>query len=259
MGKDNMKFEEYGSVDKPNVLLIHGMGCTAQKSFGNVVEELKNNYHFILVSLDGYDGESGEFTSVGDQAVKIAKYLKETQKDKLFAILGMSMGGFISIDLICREGIEADKVILDSGYMDNLAFPRTISRMVAWGFLKIIHGKDGFFVRFCMRRMMGFCFRKKDLCLNATKKTIEKSEYSCITYQLPNCLEKLNQTETIYWYGSKEKYMIRGMKLLKTKLSNLKTVCVGNVGHGEVMFMSPKQYTNQVFMALNKKELNKLR
>lgn len=51
-------------------------------------------------------------------------------------------------------------------------------------------------------------------------------------------------TEVSYWYGSKEPFMIGGMKQLKALLPQMKTVCFGDYGHGEVMLLHPEQYVN---------------
>ena len=49
-----MKFLEYGNTSTPTILMIHGMGMTAEGSFGYAVERLKDCYHILLVCLDGY-------------------------------------------------------------------------------------------------------------------------------------------------------------------------------------------------------------
>ena len=53
-----------------------------------------------------------------------------------------------------------------------------------------------------------------------------------------------------FWYGQKERYIIKGMKTLKNKLPNMKLIYLGIYGHGEVMFTKKDIYLNLVKNAL---------
>ena len=104
-----MKFIEEGLKDAPVIMLIHGMGCSGEHSFRNTVKKLKNEYRTIIVCLDGYDSSEVPFSSISNQSEKIANYVIEKYNGKMHFILGMSMGGFITIDLLSRFNIECDK------------------------------------------------------------------------------------------------------------------------------------------------------
>ncbi len=236
-----MEFLTYGEKSNPAILLIHGMGCTAEKSFSSARKKLERRYHVIMPCLDGYDGTSGAFHSIAEQAEKIAAYLKETDTERLHMVLGMSMGGFIAMVLLCKYAVTTNTFILDSGYLKNQRFAKPVAAFVARGFSKLIVGKDNAFIRGAMKRMMGFSFRKKDLCASAKKETIYNSEYTCLTYQLPD-LTRLASTKLQYWYGSREPYMIEGMQVLKKHMPHMEEICLGDYGHGEIMATDPALY-----------------
>lgn len=237
-----MKFFEYGKKENPAVLLIHGMGCSAINSFGMAKELLEDRYRIIIVALDGHDGENGDFSSIIEQAEKITSFIERSYNGRLNAVLGMSLGGFITLELICKHNIYVEKVIIESGYMNNLPFPKIIAGLAAWGFRSVVEDKNRIITRLGMRLIMGYCFSGEKLYFEASPKTIYNCEFSCLTYKLPDNLEKLKAVRLQYLYGAKEKFMINGMKTLKKYIPNLIEICMGSVGHGEIMFTNPKEY-----------------
>jgi esterase/lipase len=248
-----MRFIESGYKDKPSVMFIHGMGCYGEHPYKKVAEKLENEYNVIIVCLDGYDMQSTTFTSISDQAEKIANYIVENHNGKLHFLLGMSMGGFITLEMLSKYNVTADKVILDSGYLKpwSKIKAKIMSTAVAWGFSRILKDKSNFIIEYSMKKSMGYCFKKEDLCSSATKITLKNSEYSCLTFELPN-LSKLKNMNIEYWYGTKERFMIEGMGILKQQLPNMEEICLGEFGHGEMMFEQPEQYINTVYKAVRK-------
>jgi pimeloyl-ACP methyl ester carboxylesterase len=245
-----MKVLEFGSPENAAVLLVHGMACDGMRSFATSVARLKSKYYILVPLMDGHDGADAPFSSIAEQAEKIAGYLKEHHIQRLHAALGMSMGGFVCIELFSKFEVSTDTLILDSGYMPNLPFPKVIAAVVSAGFCALLRGSKAKIIPFAMKRMMGYSFRGEDL-FPASKQTVYNSEYSCLTYRLPDTIQRINAKHVAYWYGQKERYMIRGMEILKELIPSMQTECMGSVGHGEVMFESPEQYGDKVFAALS--------
>ena len=183
-----MKFIASGKMGQPIILLIHGMGCTGEHSFLSAVYKLERDYRVVIACLDGYDEPNTTFTSIYEQAEKIANYVIKDCEGSIHTILGMSMGGFIALELLTKYNIKVKKLILDSGYMKpwNKLCARIMSVMVAFGFISIIKGKDRLINRVAMNYAMGYCFKGNDLCEFASKETLKNSEYSCLTYELTN-------------------------------------------------------------------------
>lgn len=247
-----MKFIASGSAGKPVVLLIHGMGCTGQHSFASTVPLLEKDCRVVVVCLDGYDAPDTTFTTIREQAEKIADYVKTECGGSVHAVLGMSMGGIIALELLTRHEVRAKKLILDSGYLPpwNPAYAKFMSGVEASMFDAILKGKHERINRAMMKHFMGYCFKSTDLCSFASHETLKNSQYSCLTYKLAD-LDALKKTEVEYWYGEKERYMIAGMKLLKERLPEMQEICVGNYGHGEVMCEQPARYARQVLASVN--------
>ena len=72
-----MIFHEFGKEGEKTVLLIHGLGCNAERSFAIPSAILSRTYRVITVDLDGYDGKGSVFTTIPDQAEKIAVFLRK--------------------------------------------------------------------------------------------------------------------------------------------------------------------------------------
>lgn len=246
-----MKFIASGKKGQPVILLIHGMGCTGEHSFSSAARQLEGNYRVVIVCLDGYDEPNTTFTTIYEQAEKIASYITNECEGSIHTILGMSMGGIIALELLTKYDIKIKKLILDSGYLKpwNKICAKIMSVMVASGFDSIIKGNDRLIYRAGMNYTMGYCFKSTDLCEFASKETLKKSEYSCLTYNLPD-LEILKRITVEYWHGKKERYMIAGMKFLKEKIPNMKEICVGNYGHGELMLNQPLRYAEMVLNSI---------
>lgn len=245
-----MKFLTYGSAAAPAVLLIHGMGCGGEHSFQAVIPALADTYRVIVPLLDGYDGGETIFSTIQNQAEKIARYLEAQGSTHLYAAVGMSMGGFICLELFCRFDVRTDKLILDSGYLNNLPCSRLVSTVTAWGFGALRRGKWKRVVDAGMGKIMGYRFRAEDL-YPASFGTIYQSELSCITYPLPEDLEAIRAGEVEFWYGEKEPHMIAGMETLKKRLPGMKCVSMGDVGHGEIMFEDPERYAENIVRTIS--------
>ena len=241
-----MIFHVIGKEGRPAVLLIHGLGCNAERSFAIPAGILSRTYRVITVDLDGYDGNGTTFTAIHDQAEKIAVFLRQQYEGELYACLGMSMGGFIAMDMACRCNIEIQNLILDSGYVPPLPFPKLFSRLVADGFLQILEGHPSSFTLHGMNKLMAYVFKKSELCPDASWQTIYNSEYSCMKWELPDNLEILNSPSTVFLHGAKEKFIIKGSRILKERLPEMKIICTGDYGHGELMFTYPHDYAEMI-------------
>ena len=245
-----MTFYEIGDKGNPAVLLIHGMGCNSERSFSKPAKALSKKYRMIMVNLDGYDGKGTTFTTISDQAKKIAAFLHEQYEGKLYACVGMSMGGFIAMDLVCRYEMNIEHLVLDSGYVPTMPFAAIFSKLTADGFMQLLRRYPSLFTVHAMEYLMAYVFRKEQLYPDASWRTIYNSEYSCMTWQIPDNLEILNRPSTIFLHGGKEKFIKRGARVLKKRLPEMRVFYTGDYGHGELMFTDPGKYTKVIARAI---------
>lgn len=246
-----MQFCEYGDSKNPVVLMIHGMGMTADRSFGAAKDRLQDRFRIILVALDGYEDSTSTFSSIATQAKQIADYVNAAHAGAVYATLGMSMGGLIMTDLLCRHGIRTERAIFDSGYMLPMPCPRVTASLVAWGYQRLLRDRPGLLVSACVKKLMGgYCYKPDELCGTASRETIFNSFLCCHTYRLPDTITSLNGIKTFFLYGDNETVIKKGMRTLKAYLPDLHKICLGKTGHGECMLTDPDRYTAYLLTAL---------
>ena len=137
-----MIFNTYGDKTLPSLILIHGMANTAQSCYGRIVPYL-DGYHVILCEVDGHtDKETGLFISIEDCCEKIEKYVARNLEGKVYGLSGFSMGATIAVELMARNDISIEKVILDAAFCVKMGVLSPIyTSMFCWALHKIQSGK----------------------------------------------------------------------------------------------------------------------
>ena len=115
-----MKIYEYGSWDAPVLLLLPGTCCHWKKNFGHVIPLLKDDFHIICVSYDGFDeNEDTVFADVITEVEKLEHMILKSFGGHIFASYGCSLGGSLVGLLMQRRIIRIDHVILGSSDLDH--------------------------------------------------------------------------------------------------------------------------------------------
>ncbi|WP_010243956.1 hypothetical protein [Acetivibrio cellulolyticus] len=115
-----MKVTEFAQENKKTMLLLPGTACSWEINFGNVLGELKKNYHLICVNYDGFDGDATkEFSNMLDATEKIEDYIIEHHGGKVDGAYGSSLGGSFVGLLIQRNRIHINHGIIGSSDLDQ--------------------------------------------------------------------------------------------------------------------------------------------
>ena len=152
-----MKVYEFGSADKPSIMLFPGTCCYWKTNFGHVLDNLQKHFYTLIVSYSGFDEtEDTTFISELDEVQKVEAYIKDRLHGNLFAAYGCSLGGsFVSL-LVSRKNIHIDHAIIGSSDMDQapewLAKIETAIMMPL--FFPMIINQPGHFARRMMKKMM---------------------------------------------------------------------------------------------------------
>ena len=89
-----MKVYEFGSADKPSIMLFPGTCCYWKTNFGHVLDNLQKHFYTLIVSYSGFDEtEDTTFISELDEVQKVETYIKDRLHGNLFAAYGFKMGG----------------------------------------------------------------------------------------------------------------------------------------------------------------------
>lgn len=112
---NHMRFHylEWGSADKPPMLLLHGGGLNAH-TWDVVCLGLRRDYHCIAVDARGH-GDS-EWSAIGDYRREAHRADVEALVGQLglnnFVLVGMSMGGMTALDYAGRHAEKLSALVL---------------------------------------------------------------------------------------------------------------------------------------------------
>ncbi len=232
-----MLFNEFGSKENPPVLLLHGM-MQDWKSEYELLRPLEKYYRLIIPAQDGFYDGSGEFTSFADQCRQIEEYVQEHYKGKIHGAYGASQGGLMLTELLTRNKIAMEKVIMDGCYVAHQG------KISGWCTYKMFckYKNTGKFPTLIhvMMKLMGTKLEdmekemKESMYLNASDESVRCNFMENYTYHTrPEIAE--NSTMVYLWCGSKEPYAIKSHKELKRYLKNYEEEIMEGLGHGEFL------------------------
>lgn len=123
-----MYIYESGTENKESILFLHG-GDVAGWMWTPQVAMLQDNYHCIVPDLPGY-GRSNQqpWQSFTDTAQQLKTVIEKYGKNGRVHLVGLSMGGHISLYLLSIASHLIDKVVL-SGTAAR-PFPKSLQRTV---------------------------------------------------------------------------------------------------------------------------------
>ncbi len=115
-----MKIYEFGSEEKPAILLLPGTCCHWKLNFGEVIPLLESDFHVLCVSYDGFDEtENTVFPDMLTETEKIEDYIKGRRGGTIHAAYGCSLGGSFVGLLIQRKNIHINHGVLGSSDLDQ--------------------------------------------------------------------------------------------------------------------------------------------
>ncbi|MDO5424610.1 MAG: alpha/beta hydrolase [Eubacteriales bacterium] len=138
-----MKFYRFGNEKNPTIFLFPGTCCHWRANFGGVIPLLKDTFHVVCVSYDGFDEtESTEFPDMLTETKKIERYIQKYFNGKICAAYGCSLGGSFVGLLIQREKIHIEHGMIGSSDLDQAgAFAAKLQARIAGPMIvKMLHG-----------------------------------------------------------------------------------------------------------------------
>lgn len=249
-----MLFTEFGSKEKPPVLLLHGMMQDWHTEY-KMLKDLEEHYRLIIPAQDGFYDGSGDFTSFADQARQIEEYVWANYDGKVVGAYGASQGGLMLTELLTRNKIDLGTVIMDGCYV---AHQGKISGWVTYKmFCKFKNtGKFPALIMITMKLMglkaedMGMM---DSLYMKASDETIKRNFMENYTYRTRPEI-KQNETMVHMWCGSKEPYAIKSHKELKKYLKNYKEEIMEGFGHGEFLMKHSRECCEKIHSLIQAKE-----
>ncbi len=247
-----MRILEYGNINNPTIMLVHGFESPYQIWF-DYIEHYKENYHILVPILPGHDvQEKSEFISFDDTAKEIENYCISKSINHIYAIYGMSMGGVLTAYLWKNRRLTFEKVILESSPL--LPFEKYMTQVLIKQYLSITQKareRNRKVVRNAINSMVTEDMLDVFLELldHISDETIKNYLYAVGRFKLPADIDTPN-TQIVYFYGGKfNEFVFRNAaKYIKKNYKNAVTVCLKGKGHCEDALL----HSNEWLMQLDK-------
>lgn len=197
---------EYGDSQSPTILLLHAFGMH-WSMWESIINGLKTDYHLLVPSLEGHeDAHRTVFTTVEHNAQSLSDWLCQNGYQKIYAIIGVSLGGSVTVKLLSLKTVYASYAIIDAGIIpvglnrvqEFFEVSSNLFMMFAAHSLHLIK-LLGLYDKYNQKQMEQFNRMIKTI----TWRTAKNVFYSVDTYTLPDNLSDVT-TNIAYWYGSLE-------------------------------------------------------
>lgn len=247
-----MLFNEFGNKNNPAVLCMHGMMQDWHSEY-EMLKPLEEHYRLIIPAMDGFYDGSPEFTSFADQSRQIEEYVQANHNGKLYGAYGASQGGLMLTELLSRNRIKIQTVIMDGVYVAHQG------RISGWVTYKMFckYKNTGKFPALIhlMMKLMGvkpeemMDGMENSLYIGASDKSVKRNFMENYTYHTRP--EIANTTSKVYlWCGSKEPYAIKSQNILKKYLKNYEEEIMQGFGHGEFLMKHSKECCEKIRQTL---------
>ena len=245
-----MRFLKHGDMNRPSLLLIHGMANTS--SLFDPLLPYLSGFHVIVCELDGHSqADDGEFVSIATSCEEIEAYVRRDLDGELYGLLGFSLGGTIATELIARGRIRVDRTILDAAFVIRMGFKKYPFRLLFQGAIWCLK-KNIPIPSFMAERIMGKGNSgiMDTLYRGVSLKTIGTACMACYNYEIPDSL-KGYANPVVYWYGENEPYPKKSAELLQRYLPQMRTQVFKGMGHGQMLHEYPGVYAEQILRELS--------
>jgi pimeloyl-ACP methyl ester carboxylesterase len=243
-----VEVREYGRKDAPTILLLHAFGMHWSMWKGEI-ERFKWKYHVIVPSLEGHeDTNRSVFTTVEHNARLLSEWLSESGYSRVYAVIGVSLGGAIAIKLMSMKTISFSYAIIDAGIVP-VGFNRFQETCeVSSNLLMMWLGAHSMRLleKFAKPKLYGREQVRKlyRMLRTISRKTARNVFYSVDTYILPEDLSDIS-TKIAYWYGSLEaKKRAKGAKIIKKSFPDVTIRVFDGYNHAQLCLGNPELFVS---------------
>ncbi len=238
-----MKYEIFGDSKNPVIILLHGGGLS-NWTWQPQLKVWEEKYYVVAPIIDGHGADyETTFDTIEHSANQIQQYINENFSGKVFAIIGVSLGAQITVEIITKAKDICEKAVLESALVIpmNKALVKLIVPMYSM-FFPLISKK--WFAKISAY----YYYIPKDMFQNyfedtkrVSKKTMLNMTISNSNYSLPTTF-KDNKAKLLILCAKKEPSIVRkSAKLLHSVASESTLKEIKNSRHG-ISLNIPQEY-----------------
>ncbi|MBE6759920.1 MAG: alpha/beta hydrolase [Ruminococcaceae bacterium] len=246
-----MLFNEFGSKEKPAVLLLHGM-MQDWRSLYQLLNPLEEHYRLIIPAQDGFYDGSGDFTDFADQARQIEDFVQRGYEGNLHGAYGVSQGGLMLTELLTRNNISIGTAIMDGCYVAHQG------RLSGWATYRMFRkyrntGRFPMLIHLTMK-LMGLkqddLGMMKNLYMDASDESLKRNFMENYTYHARPEISKSDSMVHL-WCGSKEPYALKSHRILKKHLKKHNEEVMADLSHGDFLLKHTDECCQKIHHALD--------
>lgn len=244
-----MVFHTFGDPSQKTMMLIHGV-LTPWQIWEKQIEHFKEKYYVVVPALDAHVEEcASEYRSVDMEAEIIEKYIAENLDHRVFALCGLSMGGFIANRIFERNFVKVDFLILDGAPLVKI--PSLFTGVMTKQYKTIVHKSktrdkkvlDNFRKFFLPERFLESYLKFVDTMSDSSIENMVNSV--CLGNLRP---KKGGNTRILFLHGTKgnEIYSKKAANKMKAYYPDLSIRCFKGYKHGELAIYKPDEWIEEV-------------
>lgn len=242
-----MKFRNWGNKTNETIILLHGGGLSWW-SYQNIIPILFEEYHVITVIIDGHgEDHSNPFVSITDSAEKLIAHIDNTCNQEVFAIIGLSIGAQIAVEVMSTRKNITKFAIIESA----LVYPMKSMRIATTPLINMSYRliRKKWFSRLQAKALslpkeMWEQYYEDSLMIS--KQTITNMALSNQSYELRDSISD-TAAKTLIIAGEKEAKIIRkSARLLAEKIKNSQLYIAESRKHGELSLAYPDDYLDLI-------------
>jgi len=132
-----MKLHEFGNVNAPTMVLIHGV-LTPWQIWEAQIRTFEKDYHIFVVALSAHtEEEASEFISLEAEVSDIITALQAHDVTEIHALCGLSLGGVIAHEIWKSTRLPIKHLVLDGAPL--VPFPFGSSGFMTKNYINLIH------------------------------------------------------------------------------------------------------------------------
>jgi pimeloyl-ACP methyl ester carboxylesterase len=247
-----MQFHEFGDIENPTLLVMHGMLCDWQK-FRELFQPLEQEFRVIYPAMNGcYDG-SPDFRNYADECAEIERFLIDNYDGKLDSVAGVSQGATLMAILASRNVVSVDKAILDGVYVAHQG--KLCAGLALKAFLRM-QKNGGMPSKAFLKALPLMGLDESDLdefklmYWGWTCESMKANLIENYTYRVPADF-RIDSTIVYLWCGSKEPYAKKSHEILKKHIKDYEERIFEGYGHGQKMIRDTDDYLREIRKALS--------
>ena len=246
-----MLFNEFGTKDKPAILLMHGM-LQDWHSMYDFMHYLEEDFRLIIPAMNGMYSNAPIFTSFEKECEEIEKFLIENYGGHILAVYGISQGATVMTELLSRNKVQIDYAFLDGLYV---AHQGKISGILSYKMFLKAKKNNGQFPKAMniVMKLMGLSEEDYIMMKYIYWDVDDVSMYNNLivnyTYRAKSSIAD-TKTKIFLWCGSKEPYAKKSNKILKKYLQSYEEEIWDGLGHGKMFYFRGKELCEKISSTL---------